>query len=386
MAIVKQISGILNDAFKDAMGARDINSATTTDIVSMGKTIDEFDLYEPWFKSLTNRIVKTVYFVRNYAASTRSILRDEHEYGAFIQKVYYEMPESTDNPEYNFSGSSDSFVQKSPYDVNTTVKATAMIFGGQGTWSVEIVRPVDQIRTAFTSDVEMMRFIDGIYTVVENRYKKDEEDLVNLACATGMAGAIKSGYSRNLLAEYNIAHPDVTLTSSEAMESLSFLKYAAKEIKHDMSMMKKMSVNYNAANYETFTDDSRMIIEMLDEFVAASEMYLQADTFHDALVKLPHFESIPYWQAPGSGADAGKFAKTSAINIIHADIDDGTPVEQAGIIAFIHDIDYVAAYFGHRRTWEKYNERSDVMIHGETARKGYSIDSHANAAVYYIAD
>ena len=42
----KQIPGVVNDAVNDALGKVDgVTTAHTSDIVSMGKTINKFDLY-----------------------------------------------------------------------------------------------------------------------------------------------------------------------------------------------------------------------------------------------------------------------------------------------------------------------------------------------------
>ena len=121
--LVKQIPGVVNDAVNDALGKVDgVTTADTSDIVSMGKTIDKYDLYDGFFKSLTNRIAKTVYFVRSYKGRTRSVLRDEHEYGAFVQKIYYKMPQAVDNPTWAIPNASGQYKQVSPYDVDGTVE------------------------------------------------------------------------------------------------------------------------------------------------------------------------------------------------------------------------------------------------------------------------
>ena len=115
-------------------------------------------------------------------------------------------------------------------------------------------------------------------------------------------------------------------------------------------------------------------------------MYLQADTFHNELVKLPNFEKIPFWQSSGKKFD---FADCSTIKIKNSDLVSTTNVEgtvnQSGIICFVHDVENVACYFGNRRTWELVNPRSEVVIHGEKAEKGYAVDNHANAVVFYMA-
>lgn len=387
MALVTQIPSIVNDAVKDALGkSASITKLDTSDIVSMGKAIANAEAYEGFYKSLINRLVKTVYFVRTYEGKNRSVLRDEHEYGAFVQKVYYTMPNAVDNATWDIPDSSGTYGQASPYDVEGTVAVSSLIFGGKGTWSIEIIRPVEQIKSAFLDPASMNAFIDGIYLTVENAFKLEEERLTAAAVNTSMASSIKAGKKRNLLDEYNVAH-NTTLTPSQALETADFLKYASMEINRTIDNMGKMSTVFNKAGYETFTTRDNMVVEMLSQFASASDMYLQADTFHNSLTALPNYETVPFWQNSGS---AFAFADTSKIKVQHDDLidedqddDDGT-VEQGGIICFVHDIENVACYFGNRRTWELFNPRSEVMIHGEKAEKGFSVDDHANAVVFYM--
>ena len=386
--LINQITNVVNDAVKDALGTSDsITALDSSNIVALGKKISDMDAYEPFFKSLANRIARTVYFVRSYSGSDRHILRDEHDYGAFIQKVYYKMPEAVDNPTYNFSGSDSKFQQVSPFDVETTVEVTSMVFGGQGTWSVEIVRPLEQVKQAFTSPSAMASFIDGIYVTVDNAYEFEMERIVALADNTAMASAIAGGQGRNLLKEYNTAHT-TTLTPAQALESADFLKYASMEINRTVDNMSKMTTVFNAKKYETFTPKDRLIMEMLSQFASASDMYLQADTFHNELVKLPNFEKVPYWQRHDKEFSFSACSSISIKNTQLANVgtigEDGA-FAQSGIIAFVHDEENVAAYFGERHSWEMMNPRSDVMIHGEKARKGFAVDGHANAVVFYIA-
>ena len=385
--LVKQISNIVNDSVKDALG-KNASAAQldSSDIVSLGKAIANYEAYDGFYKALVNRIARTVYFVRTYKGKTRSVLRDEHEYGAFIQKVYYQMPDAVDNPTWSIPDGSDNYTQASPYDVAGTVAVSSLIFGGKGTWSIEVIRPIEQIKTAFISSAEMSAFIDGIYLSIENSFKLHEERLVALAVNTSMADCLSGGVSRNLLKEYNTLHAGATLTVEQALTSADFLKYASMEINRVIDNMGVMSTVYNKAGYNTFTSKDKLVVEMLSHFASASDMYLQADTFHNELVKLPNFEKIPFWQASGKKFD---FADCSTIKIKHNDLVSGTnstgTVNQSGIICFVHDVENVACYFGNRRTWEMVNPRSEVVIHGEKAEKGYAVDNHANAVVFYMA-
>ena len=392
--VAKQISSILNDVIEDLTGqSSSQQTISTTDIVSMGKDIANLNLTEGFFGSLINRLAKTVYFVRNYdGKGTRGILRDEHEFGAFVQKVYYTAPDLENNSEYGIpqytSGAISGYQQSSPYDVETTVAVTAKIFSAQGTYELSIVRPVDQIRTAFLSNAEMIRFIDGIYLTIENKMKLAEEALVSTAITTAMAMDINGGKVRNLLTEYNTLYPDAAITDEEvAMTDPDFLKYAAKQINQTVGYMQDMSEAYNVGGYMTFTDRDNMRLEMLQDFASSLDTYLYSDTFHKDLVELKGFEKWNKWAWTGNAG--GSFATNSAIKVQHDDfivaVTNPTGViAQDGIVAFVHDVEHVAAYFGHRRSWEVYNPKDDVYVHGETARKGYAVDPNANGVVFIV--
>lgn len=388
--LVKQISSIMNDIVEDLTGqSAAIQDIDTSNIVSLGKAISDLNLYEGFFGSLVNRLAKTVYFVRVYDGSrNRRILRDEHEFGAFIQKVYFTAPEFEDNTEYKLPDAvTGKYTQHSPYDVETTVTVSAKIFSAQGTFALNIVRPVDQIRSAFLSDAEMMRFIDGIYVTIENQIKLAEEGLVSSAIATAMAMDINGGNVRNLLTEYNTLYPASAITSEAvAMTDPDFLKYASKEINQTIKYMRDMSTAFNIGGYMTFTDEERLCVEVLSDAAASFDSFLNADTFHDSLVGLKGYDEINKWQFTGQAG--GSFANNSKIDIIHDDfkteLNPTGEITADGIIAFVHDIEHVAAYFGHRRSWEKYNEIDDVYIHGESMRKGYAVDPNANGIVFIV--
>ena len=390
MAIHKQIYNLINDSFKDAVGKNiSLTEADTSTVVSMGNTIDKFDLYEGFYKSLVNRIVKTVYFVRAYSGKKRSVLRDEHEYGAFVQKVYYKMPDAVEDTAFAVTTDAQTYTQHSPYDIETVIGVESIVFGGQGVWSYEFITPLVQMKTAFLSDAAMTSFINGIYTSVNSKMEKDIEDLQNLAVATAIADTMQNGASRNLLKEYNDAHADGTLTVAQALESLDFLKFASKEINLVVDYMQELSTAYNSAGYETFTPQENMVVEVLSAFGSAANYYLQSDTYHNTLTALPRYEQVSYWQ----GRDKGMtFDVVSGINVKNDGLVSEAPsnptgvVTAKGIIAFIHDTENVACYFGERRSWSKINERDDILIHGEKNRKGYAVDNHANAVVFYLAE
>ena len=273
-----------------------------------------------------------------------------------------------------------------------TVAVSAKIFDAQGTFSLNIVRPVDQIRSAFLSGEEMMRFIDGIYLCIENELQLAKEGLVATAINTAMAYDIENGMARNLLAEYNALLPDGVdaLLAADCLRDADFLRYAGMEIKRTMDFMQRMSTEFNSGGYKTFTPREALSLTVLSAFSDATDLYLSSDTFHNDLVALPKYSAVPFWQRMADDTKQG-FAEISEIKIKHSALTGGAGaaahiVNQTGIIAFVHDIEHVAAYFGHRRSWEKYNEIQDLYVHGEVVRNGYAVDPNANGIVFYVAD
>ena len=387
--IIKQMYALVNDAIDDALGKNgSITQLDTTDLVSLGKQLANMELLDGFYGALANRIVKTIFYARVYSQRRRSVLRDEHEYGAFIQKVYFDAPELSANPEYGIPqapvapATEYTYRQSSPYDVQAVIEVSAEIFGGQGTFSLEYIRPVDQIRTAFINETEMLKLIDGMYVYADNKIKLAEEEVTDMAVNTAIAYDINAGLVRNLLEEYNDDLPEGvdSLTAAAAMKDADFLKYACMEIKQAIDYMGEMSVVFNAKGREVFSDDQHITIEMLSMFNAFSEVYLQSDTFHNEVLKY-NFEPVPRWQRL-SNSVRQSFEDVSSISIKNGSLE----VAQTGIIAFIHDTEHVAAYFGHRRTWEQYNKRDDVYVHGDNIRKGYAVDGNMNGLVFVVAD
>ena len=388
--LVEQIPDVVVDAVSDLVGKTKAKKLVAKGLVSLGKSLADLDLLDGWFGKLANRVVDTRYMIRSYEPkNNRKILRNEHEFGAFVQRVYYtDMPDATENPTWA-TPDSGTYSQESPYDVEGSVGIKALIYGGKGTWTLEFIRPLVQIKNAFTSLAEMDAFIAGLYTYVDNKIKLQEEAITMLAANTGIANAIVNGLFRDLLSEYNLLHDNDVITREEALRDAEFLKYASMEISRVVENIGMLTTVFNAEGYETYTSPENLVLEMLTQFEKASEVYLQADTFHNDLVALPNFETIPYWQGCGSRNFA--FDDCSSIHIEHdgfildsTDESDTGEVNVDGIIAFMHDVEYVASTFNNVRQWQLPNPRSEVMVHGHKAEKGFAVDKFMNAFVFMI--
>lgn len=380
MANVNQIYSMVNDAAKEALGAQAITAKDTGTLVSLGDVVLSSDTNkEQFYKALVDRIGRTVIAVREYRAKDRSVKRDEMEWGAVYQKISYKWKDAVENPSW------ETDTQANPFDVEIGTEAVQKLFSVIGTYSYEDSIPDYQLFTAFTSASAMGAYISGIYTNMSNALEVAEENLANLAVATNIAGVFAKGKAtqkRNLLAEYNVLNPEAALTTSTALMDLGFLKYATREIKTVIDNMSTMSTLYNSENIPRHTPTDKQVVEVLSLFASASDTYLQADTYHNDLVKLPNYEKVVYWQGSGTGF---AFEDVSAINISNEKVDEA-PVSKTGILAFVHDYDSVASIIYRRRSHSIYNPRAERFNIFEKADKGYAVDLSENAVVFYIAD
>lgn len=400
MGNVTQIYSLVNDAVSDVLGSTAVRVKDTGSFVDLGRQLSDIHSadnpyagLDSFYGALACRIVKTDVFTRLYERSNRGIITDYIDFGAFVQRVYAELPADVSNPAFEVSNGQNppTITAKSPYDVTNTVNISSLIFGKKGTWSIEVKMPYKQIKEAFLDESSMMAFIDAVYIQVSTRMNIDMEALENLACNTAMAMCIHNNKATNLLQVYNNSGVSVSLTVSNCLSNLDFLAFANKAIDNMRGYFKKPSRKFNVAGYPTFTGTDKAHLDVLTEFASSSKFYLESNVYHNDLVAMKGYEEVPYWQGEGNSAGYS-FADSSKIKIKNAQVyaDESTgaaiEVEQGGIIAFLRDEDMVKAYFGELYTWEVANVRERCTNHGEQAETGYAVEPHANGWVFYIAN
>lgn len=383
--LVGQIPTIVNDAYTDVMGASaSIKTLDANALVTMGKALSDFDLLDKWYGALTNRIIKTVVFARRYSADTRQILKDENNWGAFIQKIYVKAPDAVDNPAFKGEPVSGQITPYSPYDVTQALEAEVMLYGTEGTWAYEFVMPSIQIQKAFTSPAEMNAFVDGQFVAVLNKIEVAKEALINLACNVGIADSIKNSKYLNLVEAYAKATglgAGETLKADDMLMDKDFLKFASKTINRYVKFIQKPTTRFNIKGYETFTPKDKLIVECLTDFAQSSAYYLESDTFHKELVELPNYSEVPFWQH-----NSDDFDGCSEISIKHKDINGTNVYTKGGIVAVLRDEEFVGAHFGDEYQWSMPNPRQRLSIYGYEYKKGYAVDEHANAFVFTMVD
>ena len=388
---VSQIYEIVNAMSQEYLGKTDIVNEDLTGIVDFGDQIQNLGLLDNYVKSLIDHIGKLVFVDRPYQGSVPSVLMDGWEYGAIMEKIAMdEYPKAQENDTWNLQNGKS-------YDPNVfnQPKASAKFFNKRSTFEIPISLAEKQVKSAFSNAQQLNSFFSMINTAIETSMTIKLDSLVMSTINSMSAATIKNAESAptpravNLLTLYNTRFTK-TLTAAQAIQDPDFLRWASFYMGIYVKRLSKLSTLFNVGGKERFTSADRLHIVLLDEFVKASEAYLQSDTYHENFVKLPNAETVPYWQGSGTDYD---FESTSAINVKYqpSQNDAGTlpaavTVEQGGILGVMFDRDALGVSNLDRRTTTNYNPRGEFFNNWYKFDAGYFNDLNENFVVFYVED
>lgn len=380
MPNINQIYSIVNSVASQAMGSAAISAVDASSFIALGNSVLSSQTNtDAYLNTLVDRIGKTIFSIRAYQAADRDIVRESFEYGCILQKIYVDMPEAKVNNSWNIG--SNGYTPEFAPVIKPTVKQK--LFNAISTWEVAVTIPDEILKTAFTSETAMAVFIDAIFTSMENMMQLAMENNINITRAAFIARKLNTHNTCgaiNLLANYNDLTGE-TLTVATCLRDLGFLKYASQQIKLWTDRMVKMSTLFNdEAGYKRHTPKDLQVLDVLADFATSSDIYLQANTYHDELVKMPYYNVVPYWQGSGEGY---AFEDTSAVNI---KIDANTTVNKSGILAVLFDHDAMGVTIKDRRATTERNNHDEYTNYYNKANIGYFNDMSENGIVFYIED
>lgn len=379
MSNIKQIYSILNDVAKQTFGTSAIDVVDTSSFVSLGNTVLKSDVdTENFLNKLTDRIAKTVYSVRNYSGANKTMLRENFEYGAIVQKIHVAMPDAKQNNAWEIG--TEGYTPTYAPVIKPVV--SQKLFNKIATWEVDVTIPDFMLKTAFMNETSMATFIDAIFTAMNNAMQICHDNNANLIRANFIGNIVhknKSTQAINLLHEYNTL-TNAKLTVDNCMRDMDFLKYATMQINLWTKRMSVMSTLFNDEGNTKFTDRDNLVIDVLQDFASATATFLEADTYHKELVALPMYNEVAYWQGSGESFD---FADTSKINV---KIDETNTVEKNGIIAVAYDYLAIGTTINQPRTTTERNNKDEYTNYYNKANIGCFNDLGENGIVFYIAE
>lgn len=384
---VKQVYTLLNDVVKETMGETAVVQEDLTGLVELGDTIANAVGYDKYVKSLVNHIGRVIFVNRKYSGSAPSVLMDGWEFGSILEKISGDLFDATENESY-------SLVDGSSYDQDVFYqpKVEAKFFNKLVTFEVPCSFTEKQVKMSFSNAEQLNAFLSMLYNEIEKTMTINIDNLIMRTINNMIAETIYDEYGSgsqtgssgvravNLLYLYNQTIP-TPITASDALHTPEFIRYASYILKLYAGRMAKISRLFNIGGKARFTPRDLLHIVLLDEFDASASVFLQSDTFHDELVKLPPSESVAYWQGSGTGYD---FADTGTIDIKKA---DGTAVKVAGVLGVMFDRDAlgVCQTPDGRRVTTHYNAKAEFYTNWYKFDAEYFNDLNENFVVFFIA-
>lgn len=376
-----QIAEITNDIQKEIVGETALQVAEDlSNIVDVGKEAFSNTDVEQYCKKLFDRIGKVVFVNRVYEGSAPSVLKTDWEYASITQKIDAEMPESIENESWKLVNGTtynqDKFVEP---------EVSQKLFNSLVTFDVPLSKSEVTIKSAFTSASQVQGFYSMIETSIANTFTIKTDGLIMRTIDNFIAGIIEGGASTqliNLRTMYNTQF-GTELTMNECILNPAFIRYASYVIRLYVDRIQSMSVLFNSEGKSRFTPKSRLHAVFLNEFYSASAIYLESDTFHNDLVKLPKVETVPFWQ--GSGTDYS-FANTSSINVNARITSSHTAnVSATGILGTIFDDYSLGVSHQNKRVTTHWNASAEFLNSWYKWDAGYFNDFSENGIVFTIA-
>lgn len=387
-----QVYEILNTITKEVLGDSIVVNEDLSNIVDVGVAYENLEGgFDNYVRKLNDHIGRVVFVNRVYRGRAPGVLMDGWEFGSIMEKIRATLPEATENESWQLENGAS-------YDVNIFTKPDVAVkfFNNRVTYEIPMSYTDKQVKSAFSSAMQMNGFMSMIQTAVENAITINTDALIMRTINAAIGEVLKSDFPTaqysagtgvqavNLLYLYNSTLPQAdAITAADAVTDAGFIRFAAFTIKNYIERMQTMSKLFNIGNTSKFTPRDDMHIVMLSEFVNAAEVYLYdgVGQFKDEGIRLPdRIDRVPYWQGSGQGYE---FSDTSSINVI-------TPMTNAtinatGILGVIFDRDALGVSNVDRRVTSNYNAKGEFTNYWYKFDAGYFLDTDENCVVFFVA-
>ena len=378
---ITQVWQLVNTATQETLGESAVVNEDLSNVVSVGESIANMNLYDKFVGALLNRIAKSIFSIRKYTGRVPSIMMDAWEFGSIVQKVHLKLPDAEENESWEL-------VDGATYEENQFYKPQVFVklWNHKTTFEIPLSIAEEQLKQSFLSATEMARFVAMLYQGVENSMTLKFDSLIMRTINNFLGETIQDGTDGvtkvKLLTEYNTIY-GTSLTQAKAIYDKDFLRYTAFRMKQVASRMGVYSTLFNIGGTQKHTPREDLRIVLLDVVDAGVSAFLQSDTFHDELVKLPEADVVPFWQGSGTS-----FALSDCSKIDVKVLDKtGTlqTVSQSYIIGCMFDRDALGVTGYNRRTPSKYVAKAEFYNYWYKEDAGYFNDYNENFVVFLIA-
>lgn len=371
---VNQIKDLMNSVTDEILGERMVEE-NLQNIVDVGTAIFNNTSVDNYVKSLVNHIGKVIFVNRAYRGSASSVIMDGWEYGSVLEKIHTDLPLATENESW-------SLVNGQSYDPNIFYQPTAhtKFYNKRVTFEIPMSFTEKQVKESFSSPQQLSSFIAMIRNSVEKSMTIKLDGLVSRTINAFIGEILSNGLAVNLFDLYsNVADTTNLDTLQKVISDPEFIRFATYIMSLYSDRLTKISKLFNVGGTDKFTPKEYQHMILLSDFARASEVFLQSNTYHDNLLKLGTFETVPFWQSPSENYT---FDNNSKIMIKSPT--SGASISQNGILGVIFDRDALGVANLDLRVTSNYNPKGEFFNEWYKMDAGYFIDTNENGIVFYV--
>lgn len=383
----EQIYGIVNEATKQALGAKAVSAIDTTTLAEVGgQILDDLNpaTFPAFVYGLMGVINKTRIKAKSYDGASRvSMYRSPEDFGLYMRKIQANnIQDVTENSSYKSQ-------DWDYYDGDLTVNWTDRLFGKiAGFETAPQIVSRKKLQRCFASPAEMASFISMLDTSRMNDIKCHIESTETLARATAMGSCFASTNTAiDLGALYNTATGKATSATGWKYDA-DLIRFMTVEMKRIIPRLYTMNRIYNNAGCDRFTRREDLVLDLHTDFVASMNGYLQ-NTLIAPWMELPGYNEVTRWQ--GTGTTYGDECKLSVENdnlgvdkvAFASYTTDGTDLAIDGVVAFAHDEKY-ALTIDDLRTVTAENPLQEMVTTVTKFDTAYAIDPSEQGIVFFV--
>lgn len=386
---VTQIAELVNGITSQVLGkSAELTAENMANIVDVGTQLTDSANIDNYVKTLADRIGKVIFVDRPYSGSAPALLYDSWDYGSILEKISAEMPDATVNETWELTDGKDY-----SQDVFHKPVVSAKFFNKKVTFECEQSYTERQVKSAFISPSDYNAFLTMLYNSVEKSMtikidgliSRTINNMIGETVHADFATVADGDYSQsdsvrcvNLLKQYN-SISGKSLTVEKCFYDPDFLRYSAFVIKSYTDRIKRISTLFNVGGKDRFTPTDKQMLILNSDFATFEDVYLSSDVYHNEIVKIPNYSTVPFWQS------SGKTFNRDITTAIDVTLNDGTNIAFGGIVGVLFDHDALGVTCTDRRVNTYYNAKAEFYNNFYKFDSSYFNDLNENFVVFFVA-
>lgn len=320
------VHAIMNALYKQATGQTDLTVVDTSTFISAGEKMLSTSTTENILNSLTLVLTRTIVSARPYTSPLR-IIRSENSdmYSSRVRKISFYSKEALPSGDFNTqlytnladgydNGKNNNQSTESMWKQNPPVPLE-LTFGGSSVWQDSYTVYKYQLKTAFSSESEFAKFVEGWMTEKANDIEQQKESFDRAVLLNGIAGTVAMDNSNsvvNLTELFNETY-NTDYTSAELLSTYKtdFMKFFVATFKTISKRMTHRSANYHWSPSKTVGDASYTLLRhtpyteqkvvMYEPFFIDAQATVLPEIFNPEYLDLKtQVQFVDFWQNENS--------------------------------------------------------------------------------------